>query len=97
MEKEITPTTWVYIVVQNPGSGENIVGQVDSELNISFIPAFSDKEDAQKGRYMMTTEKGNKYEVQAIIYEDLAKYASENGFLIFMLDEDGKVIQKLTP
>ncbi len=97
MGKKIAPTTWVYIVVQDPGPNETIVGQVDSENDISFIPAFSNKEDATKGRYLMATDKGSEYEVQAIIYEDLAKYASENAFLIFMVDEDGKIVEKLAP
>jgi hypothetical protein len=30
-----------------------------------------------------------------MIYEDLARHAIENGFLIFILDEDGKVLERL--
>jgi len=40
-------------------------------------------------------EKKNKYEVQAIIYEDLARHAAENGFLVFVLDEEGQVLERL--
>jgi hypothetical protein len=40
-------------------------------------------------------EKKKKYEVQAIIYEDLAHHAAENGFLVFVLDDEGKVLERL--
>ena len=97
MGKEIGAATWVYAFVQNPGADEKIVGQHDLEQDVAFIPAFLDKESAQQGIIQMPCEKGNKYEVQAIIYEDLANYAAANNFLIFILNAEGKVIQKIAP
>ena len=91
----IDETTWLYVTVQKDRNSEQIVGQTDSEHDIDFIPAFMDKETAQQAMLQLHLEKKKKYEVQAIIYEDLARHAVEGGFLIFILDDDGNVMERL--
>lgn len=91
----ITATTWLYVAIRKSGNDEQIVGQTDTESDIAFIPAFQSKEAAQQALIHLDLEKKSRYEVQAIIYEDLARYAAEGGFLIFVLNEDGKVMQRL--
>ncbi len=91
----IEATTWLYVAILKAGPSEQIVGQTDSEHDISFIPAFLDKESAQQAMFHLHLEKKKKYEVQAIIYEDLARHAAENGFLVFVLDDEGKVLERL--
>jgi len=91
----IEATTWLYVAIQKTGTSEQIVGQTDSEHDISFIPAFLNKESAQQAMFHLHLEKKKKYEVQAIIYEDLARHAVENGFLVFVLDDEGKVLERL--
>lgn len=91
----IQAETWLYVIIQKKGVNEQIVGQTDAEHQISYIPAFKSKEEAQQAMFHLHLEKKSKYEVQAIIYEDLAEHAEEGGFLIFVLDEDGKIIERL--
>lgn len=91
----IDATTWLYVAIQKAGAREQIVGQTDTEHDVSFIPAFLSKESAQQAMFHLHLEKKKEYEVQAIITEDLTRHAVENGFLIFVLDEDGKVIERL--
>ena len=91
----IESTTWLYVAIQKSGPSEQIVGQTDTEHDISYIPAFLDKETAQHALFQLQLEKKKKIEVQAIIYEDLAKHAVEGGFLIFILDDDGNVVERL--
>jgi len=91
----IQAATWLYVAIQKVGSSERIVGQADAELDVSFIPAFMNKESAQQAMLHLQLEKQSTYEVQAIIYEDLARYAAEGGFLIFVLDETGTVVARL--
>ena len=88
---------WVWVVVQDPGGKEQFVGQHDQAEDISFIPAFHSKEEAQQGYLNMSRLKGIKYEVQAILFEELAKDAAAGGFSIFLLDENGKVLKKVKP
>jgi hypothetical protein len=90
-------TDWLYVVVQNPDSDAQIMGQHDEAHDIRFIPAFRTKEDAQQGLLQLPTARGVKYEVQAMIIEDLRRYASEMGSLIFLLDADGRILEKLAP
>jgi hypothetical protein len=97
MSPKIAATSWVYVLVQNPGGDEQIVGQQDTKDNIAFIPMFLDKDSAIQGVVHLVKEKGNKFEVQAIIFEDLAVYAANGGFILFILDGTGQVIDKLTP
>ncbi len=97
MTQQIDADAWVYVMVQNPEKDDQIVGQMDTDNNISFIPMFMDKESATQGMIHMAKEKGKKYEVQAILFEDLEKYAAESQFLIFVLDDEGRVIDKRAP
>lgn len=88
---------WVWVVIQDPGGQEQFLGQHDEQEDISFIPAFHSKEDAQQCFMNMARQKGSKYEVQAILYEELAKAAAASGFMIFMLSETGEVLEKIKP
>jgi hypothetical protein len=97
MTSKIKEDSWVYVLVQNPESDEHIVGQHDPEHQIAFIPTFTDREAAMQGVINLPKEKGQKYEIQAIIYEDLEKYAAKGEFLIFILDDQGRIIDKRSP
>lgn len=97
MTQTIDADAWVYVVVQNPGAEEKIVGQQDAERDITFIPVFKERDTALQGASRMAREPGRTFEVQAIIFEDLVRYAVEGGFLLFLLDGRGQIIAKLTP
>jgi hypothetical protein len=97
MTDKIEPGTWVYVVVQNPGNDEHIVGQEYAENQLAFIPAFINKDAALMGMGNIIKEKGHKYEVQAIIFEDLIGHATQGSFLIFFIDDEGKVLKKFSP
>jgi len=92
MNQNIEDSRWVYVMVQNSGTNDQIVGQIDKERKINFIPTFLTKEAAQQAILFIPKQKGIKIEIQAIIYEDLSHYASNNDFLIFILDENGKIL-----
>jgi hypothetical protein len=95
MENVNTDDQWVWVVVQDPGSNEQFLGQHDEKEDISYIPVFSDKEAAQQGLLELTREPGHKYEVQAILREELIKDAAAGGFFVFLLSESGQVIEKI--
>ena len=97
MDISLNEDTWVWIMIQDPGKNEQILGQVEEETDISFIPTFVEKEEALKCYGLLTLEKNIKYEAQAIIYEDLVNHTSNNGFMIFLLDSEGKILKKIKP
>lgn len=97
MDKRPKEDQWVWVLIQNPGGNEQILGQQDEKNDIAFIPAFETREDALKCYHLMARGPEKKDEFQAIIFEDLRRYASENGFLIFLLNASGEIIEKVAP
>jgi len=97
MEKQPEKDDWVFVAVENPGGNERFVGYTDSSSDIAYIPAFPTKDEAQTCFINMPRDPGSKYEIQAVIFEDLADDAARNGFLIFMLDSEGRIQQKIDP
>jgi hypothetical protein len=88
---------WIWVIVQDPGGNEQFLGQHDNEKDVSFIPAFHEKDIAQQAVGKLITEKGTKYEAQAILLEELSKDAAQHGFLIFVLNADGEILKEITP
>ena len=97
MKKELKPDTWVWVVIQNPGPNEQFLGQHYQDEDVSFIPALFEKEDAQQCLVHMTTQKGEKYEIQAIFFHELSQSAAQYDFMIFLLNADGEILEKIQP
>lgn len=97
MSKLVQGNPWVWVVVQDPGGNEQFLGQHDKEKEVSFIPTFLEKEEAQQCLNHLTREEGHKYEIQAIQYEELARSSSEHGFALFILNGAGEVLEKIEP
>ena len=95
MSKLVQGNPWVWVVVQDPGGNEQFLGQYDKEKDISFIPTFLEKEEALECLEHLTREEGQKYEVQAIQYEELTRNAFENGFALFILNGAGEILDKI--
>ncbi len=60
MANSVKDDTWVWVVIQDPGGDEQFLGQLDEESNISFIPAFFKKEDAEQCFLQLHRQKGQK-------------------------------------
>ncbi len=86
---------WIWVIVQDPEGKEQFLGQQDESEGISFIPAFLEKDDAVQCLGRMARAKGKKYEIQAIIAEDLLQNAAENGFRMYLLNSEGEKLQEL--
>lgn len=97
MAEKIGPEDWLWVMIQNPGQAETIVGMHDEKEEFSFIPMFRDKDTALQCFLNLPRQGGNKYEAQAIIYEDLLRHAAKSGFWLYLLDKDGNVLQKVDP
>ena len=97
MSELVKGDQWVWVVIQDPGQNEQLLGQHDDEKNESFIPVFLEKEGARKGLNFLAHEKGHKYEIQAVLFEDLSHHAAENGFMLLVLKESGEILDKIRP
>ncbi len=97
MSSLIEGNPWVWVVIQDPGGNEQFLGQHDEEQDISFIPIFLTNEEAMQCYRHLPQKKEKIYEVQAIQYEELVSEASKNGFLFFVLNGAGEVLDKIKP
>lgn len=93
MEEKASAKGWVYVVICEPERDANMLGLYDEEKELNFIPAFETKEAANDCFLSLPKEKGKKYEIQAVHIEELNKDATENGFIVAIVDNDGKVIK----
>jgi len=97
MDKTENNDKWVFTIVEHAGNNENFVGYEDKKKNINFIPVFKEKEQASACFINMPREAGNRYEIQAVLYDEVLSYAAKSNFMIFLLDKDGKVLEEITP
>ena len=86
--------TWLWIIVQDPGGNEMFLGQYDEEKDISFIPAFYEKDGATASLDIINKDDNLKYEVHAIKYGLLEQFCYENGFVIFICNAAGEILSK---
>jgi hypothetical protein len=97
MSQFLADNPFVWVTVIDPGPAEQFLGLHDETDDLDFIPVFREKEDALKCYHFMAHDPKRKYEVQAIRYLDLCQSAAANGFVIFLLDGDGRVVEKQAP
>ena len=97
MSTLIDGNPWVWVVVLDPGENERFLGQHDKEKDISFIPTFLEKDEALESLNLLAREDSHNYEVQAIQYEALARSAVENGFMLFIVNGAGDILEKIKP
>ncbi len=97
MQANITNNTWIYTVIKDPGAGEQYLGQHEAKSDVSYLPIFLEKDQATQALFHLNVEKGTRCEVQAVIYSNIAAAAGENGFLLYLLDESGNILEKIAP
>ena len=95
MSSIVKADQWVWVIVQDPEKNEQFLGQRDESKGISFIPVFLEKDDAIQCLGRMAREKGKKYEIQAIIAEEILKNALESGFNVYVLNSEGEPLEEL--
>lgn len=94
---KLTLDSWIWAIVQNPENNESFLGQEDPENNLRFIPVFYSKEASLMCINLFKKDESMKFESQAVLYEDLINYTKEHNFLIFFLDEKGKILDQIDP
>ena len=97
MTNAIENNPWMWVIVEDRPGNEHYIGQQDEKTGVSFIPAFQSKEDALKGFHGIKQEKGGKNEVQAVRLKVLAKDCLDHGFMIFVLDSEGRILERIDP
>ncbi|MCA1784557.1 MAG: hypothetical protein U5K27_03360 [Desulfotignum sp.] len=97
MENINIDDNWYYVIVQNPETGsEQLLGFSDEKTRKKFLPAFKTKQDAQKCFQMLPKDLfKDKYDIHAMIEEDVLATAEKEGHQVFLLDETGQILKPL--
>jgi|WetSurMetagenome_2_1015567.scaffolds.fasta_scaffold206943_2 hypothetical protein len=96
MTISISKQNWVYAVFNNPGEAEKLTG-FQNKNGRTFIPVLKTNNEAEVFLGYIPREPGTRYEVQAIIFEDVLKYARENGSLVYLVSERGEILEEEAP
>ena len=97
MTEQPKNSDWVYVAVEGPELSAGYVAYKDESSDVCYIPVFYKKDAAQACFINLPRERGKKYEIQAVMFDVLARDAAANHFLIFMLDGEGRILLKINP
>ena len=88
---------WVWVVFEKDNQAETLLAQEEEGGSLKFIPAFRNEEDAAVCLSNVVKKPEKKYEVEAMRLPLVAKVARENNLDIFILDQTGRILEKMTP
>ncbi len=92
MEENNNTDEWVFVFVCDPGPNESYFGLYNEEKGIDFIPVFRTREEANDCFLELPRKKGVKHECHAVHVDEIHEAAVKNGFVVTLVDSDGKVI-----
>lgn len=95
MVDQIKDTDWVWVIIERYQTDEKLFGQFDEKRNESFIPVFHSKENALMVLGRLAKRKDHYYQVQASRYGEVAAAARETGFMLFFLDGEGQILDRV--
>ena len=96
MPEKLSADTWVWVIVIDPESQPQYLGQQDDDTSVAYIPTFMSKEDAQQGVLRLALDKSRKIEIQAVMYDQLVNDAAKNDFHIFVINTDGAILERIS-
>ncbi|MFH1138043.1 MAG: hypothetical protein V1816_18385 [Pseudomonadota bacterium] len=88
---------WVWAIIETEGREERLSALEDEERGLRFIPVFSAQEDGVVGLRKFPRRPGVHLEVEAMHLANVAREARAHGYDIFILDYEGKVLERLSP
>lgn len=97
MDNTNIENNWYYVIVQNPETAsEKLLGFNDEKTREKFLPAFKTKQDAQKCFQMLPKDLfKEKYDIHAMIEDDVLATAEKERHQVFLLDETGQILKPL--
>lgn len=96
MTISISKQTWVYALINKGDGDEKLTGFQDKNGGI-FIPVLKTNDEAEIFLGYIPSEPGRRYEVQAIIFEDVLNHARENGSLVYLVNGKGEILEEGIP
>ena len=95
MTNQFNKNSWVYVIVQHPESLPSIFGLHNEEDDISYIPFFKTRDDADDYFDDLVLKKRREYQVEAMLFEELISDAKSNGFSVFLMNGKGEILENI--
>jgi len=95
--KNLKDDSWVWAIIQDPEGNEQFLGQRDEKNNVSFVPFFLEKEEAELCLSGLTKKPGHTYEIQAILFEEIKLFCAKENVMLFLLNGAGEIFDKIQP
>ncbi len=98
MTDQVNTEDYLWIIVDKPQEAteeETFLGLADDQ-GVQFIPATREKADGEILMRMLPSQENTERSVEAIHRDQLLAQAKDQGFNVFVVDSQGKVLQRLT-
>jgi hypothetical protein len=98
MSMENKNADYVWVIVESAGQEDNFVGLNDTQSGETFIPVTAERDQALMlvGR-LPSGPAGATRQVEAIHNARLLEMAGAEGFAIYLVDEQGRMLRRLDP
>lgn len=95
MNQAVRPEDYLWVIVEKSGGQESFLG-LNSAEGQTFIPAAPSRDQGLMlmGR-LPATAAGATRELEAIHHNLLLKQATDQGFAVFVVDENGRILREL--
>lgn len=89
---------YVWVIVESVGQEDNFVGLNDTQSGETFIPVTAEREQGLMlvGR-LPAGPQGATRQVEAIHKARLMEMAGAEGFAIYLVDQEGRMLKRLDP
>lgn len=95
LEAKVNLKDYVWVVVEVRGGSESFLGLADADGQ-TFVPVTAAKEQAyQLLAKLPAAGDGAQRQVEAIHRQRIAEEAARQGFLVYLVDETGRVVEKM--
>lgn len=95
MSDKSKPGNYVFVITESPESDDAVFVGLADENGAPFVPVTEDKEAALMLLGRLAAQGGGKRQVEAIHKVQIAETAREKGFVVFVVDGEGKVRGRL--
>lgn len=94
MESKVDQSDYVWVIVERSGHEENFLGLADEDGG-HFIPVTAEKDQCQALLGRLPEPEHVERSVEAINKIELGKQARSEGFAVYLVDSEGKVLERL--
>jgi len=94
MNKKINRADYAWVITESQDGGDIFVG-LGRENGRSFIPVTRTREEGQALLSKLPAGQSGQRQVEAIHKSRILDQAAQQGFAVYLVDEAGKVLEKL--